>query len=257
MAVAAALTTRPEEEMILRHNLLHLILLLILTTAACREGVAEPTPTPDPRLILQQAADTMQALESARFEVTRSDGPIYLLLFDQEVLFTHASGEYAAPESMQGVIRGQVSNLDIEVNTIAIGFEQWLRNPLTRRWVQMPPEGLFRWGFSPYIFFDPVLGWQMLVREDIRDLSAPEMVEVDGRSLYHIRGTMAGRRVQVITFGLVGDEPTDISFWIDPQTLHVVRMQFSTASEEDEPSVWLLTFSNFDEPVTIEPPPGN
>jgi hypothetical protein len=39
--------------------------------------------------------------------------------------------------------------------------------------------------------------------------------------------------------------------------LHVVRIQFSTTSEGQEPSVWLLTFSDFDAPVTIERPPAN
>jgi lipoprotein LprG len=243
----------------LRYCLMPLIMLLLLATVACREATEEestptpaPTPTPDPRLILQQAGERMQALESARFEMARTGGPVYLDP-ERQFLFNSATGQYAAPESVRAVIRVQAAGLALEVNTIAIGDEQWLTNPLTRRWDQLPPG----WGFNPAIIFDPEQGWQPLVREDITDLTLPEQVQVDGRTLQYIRGSVTGERVRVITAGLAGDEPVDVAFWIDPNTLHVVRIQFSTTSEGQEPSVWLLTFSDFDAPVTIERPPAN
>jgi lipoprotein LprG len=237
----------------LRFYLLPLMLLPLLATAACRQVVEdEPTPTPDPRLILQQAGETMQALDSARFEMSRSGGPVYLDP-EQQLLFNSATGQYAAPDSVRATISVQAAGLALEVNTIAIGDEQWLTNPLTRRWDKLPPG----WGFNPAVIFDPVQGWQPLVREDITALSPPEMAQVDGRSLYHIRGSVAGERVRVITAGLAGAEPVEVAFWIDPVTHHVVRIQFSTATAGEEPSTWLLTFSNFDEPVTIEPPPAH
>jgi lipoprotein LprG len=239
----------------LRGYLLPLMLLLLLATAACREREVvedEPTPTPDPRLLLQQAGESMQALNSARFEMSRTGGPVYLDA-EQQFLFNSATGQYAAPDSVRAIIRVQAAGLALEVNTIAIGDDQWLTNPLTRRWDQLPPG----WGFNPAIIFDPEQGWQPLVREDIVGLSQPETVQVDGRTLYHIRGSVAGERVRVITAGLAGDEPVEVAFWIDPDTLHIVRIQFNTTTPEQEPSTWLLTFSDFDEPVTIEPPSNN
>jgi hypothetical protein len=58
----------------------------------------------------------------------------------------------------------------------------------------------------------------------------------------------------VITAGLAGDEPVEVAFWIDPNTHHIVRIEFTTGTGAEEPSTWLLSFSDFDEPVTIEPP---
>lgn len=237
----------------LRYYLPLLLLLLALTTAGCRDILdVEPTPTPDPRAILQQAGERMQALNSARFEMSRTGGPVYLDA-EGQFLFNSTTGEYAAPDSVRAIIRVQASGLALEVNTIAIGDEQWLTNPLTRRWDKLPPG----WGFNPAIIFDPEQGWQPLLREDISNLSLPEPVQVEGRTLYHIRGTVAGERVRVITAGLAGAEPVEVAFWIDPDTHHVVRLQFATASAAEEPSTWLLTFSGFDEPVTVEPPAGN
>jgi hypothetical protein len=41
---------------------------------------------------------------------------------------------------------------------------------------------------------------------------------------------------------------------VDAATRHVTRLQFATVDADGEPAVWLLTFTDFDAPVTIEPP---
>jgi lipoprotein LprG len=231
-------------------NLL-ILLLGVAFLAACRQEPAEivPTPTPDPGAILRQAGAAMQGLSSARFEMTRSGGPVYL---DPErtLTFNSVTGQYAAPDSVRAVIKTQAMGLALEVNTIAIGDDQWLTNPLTRQWEKLPPG----WGFNPAVIFDPALGWRPLFEEDVTDLSPVALVELDGRSLQHIRATVAGERVHVITAGLAGGEPVTVDVWLDPATAHVVRVQFTTSNNGAEPSAWLLTFSDFNAPATIEPP---
>ena len=56
------------------------LLVLLLLLAACGEdptpaATIAPTPTPDPAVILQQAGQAMQALDSVHFDITRTGGP--------------------------------------------------------------------------------------------------------------------------------------------------------------------------------------
>lgn len=228
------------------------LLLLILWLTACSpppEATPTPTPTPDPLTILQQAGETMQALSSVRFEISRSGGPVYL---DEErqMIFSSAVGQYAAPDRVQAVINARAMGMALEVRTIAIGDEQWLTNPLTRQWEKLPAG----WGFNPATLFDPALGWEPLMKEDLTNVSPGRQVELEGRSLDYFTATVAGERIRAVTAGLAGDEPVEVSFWIDPQTYRVLQIQFATAGVNGEAAEWLLTFSEFDQPVTIEAP---
>ena len=57
----------------------------------------------------------------------------------------------------------------------------------------------------------------------------------------------------MITAGLVEAQAVEIAVTIDLETFYLLRAEFSTTGEEGV-SDWLLIFTDYDEPVTIEPP---
>jgi lipoprotein LprG len=237
-----------------------LIGLFLIMAAGCRqsptpEATATPTftptftPTPDPAVMLREAGQAMQALESVRFEMSRSGGPVFFDP-DGQLVFNSAIGQYAAPDGVRAVIRVMGPGITLEINTIALGDEQWLTNPLTRRWEKLPAG----WGFNPAALFDPELGWEPLLRDDVTVLTGPAAVDLNGQPHYRFEVKAVGPRLPVITAGLVQDQAIDLTIWLQQSSRLISQLQFETGGGESEASQWQLTFSEFNEPVTITPP---
>ncbi len=208
-----------------------------------------PTPTPDAVTILRQAGEAMQALQSVHWEIERTGGPAYLD-DTQSLDLSKAVGDYAAPDAIQATITALGPGITLELQTIAIGSDQWVTNPLTLVWEKLPPG----WGFNPAILFDPELGWEPLLRQDVSEVELVGVSEFAGSRRYQIQAVVTGDRVRVLTGGLARDPAITSTIWVDPDSYHVVQLQFSSASPTGEPSLWKLNFSQFDAGVTIAAP---
>ncbi len=220
--------------------------LLIVTVVAAGCGDSSgggPTLPADPEVILAEATAAMSAVETLAFELTRSGAPITVA----SLQFDAAEGQYAAPDSAQAVLKVKAGGISVEVATIAIGERVWITNPLSQQWEEFPAGT----GFNPAIIFDPEVGWEPLLGDDLSS------VELDGEradgGTYVITGTVAPARVEVLTARLVRDQPVDVEMWIDAETALVTRVAFATQGEDGR-SDWLLLLSEFGEPVSIEPP---
>ena len=231
------------------------LLALVLLLVACQgkeaaSATPAPTPTPDPASILEQAGEAMQGLDSVHFTITRSGGLAYFNE-EQSLSINSAEGDYVAPDAVRALLKVSGTNVTLEIQTVAIGEEQWITNPLTQRWEKLPPG----WGFNPAIIFDPELGWRPLLSENIAEAQLVDTTPVEGEPRYHLRANVAGERVAIVTAGVASSEaPVTVDVWVEPTTFHVTRLSFATPSSGEEPSQWELTFSNFNADITIEPP---
>jgi hypothetical protein len=222
-----------------------LLLAVALLAGACGDDTADTTTTttlPSAEEILADAATTMQAVETLRYEIELSGAPITLLGIE----LRSARGQYLAPESSQAILEAAVGGLTIELATIAIGGTSWLTNPLTGAWDEYTGSR----AFNPAIIFDPELGWKPLLTTDLSPARLTEPVTGDR---YVVTGTAAGARVEVLTAGLVDSQPVDVRFEIDRASSVVTKMEFSTTGEAGQ-TLWSLDLSEFDEPVSISPP---
>ncbi|MDH3538425.1 MAG: LppX_LprAFG lipoprotein [Acidimicrobiia bacterium] len=221
------------------------LLAVALLAGACEGDTAVTTTTttlPSAEEILAEAAATMQAVETLRYEIELSGAPITLLGIE----LRRARGQYLAPESSQAILEAAVGGLTIELATIAIAGTSWVTNPLTGAWDEYTGSR----AFNPAIIFDPQLGWKPLLTTD---LSAAQLAEPVTGDSYIVTGTAAGARVEVLTAGLVEAQPVDVRFEIDRASSVVTRMEFSTTGEAGR-TLWALDLSEFDEPVSISPP---
>lgn len=208
-----------------------------------------PTPTPDPAAIVREAGAAMSSLASVQFDIQRSGGPAYI---DADGLFNinQAVGQYAAPDSAAAALDVSGPGLNIKVETVAIGKEQWLTNFLNQQWEKLPAG----FGFNPAVLFGPQ-GWQAILAENVVAVSPLREEQLEGHDFYVIDATVEGERVRAVTANAAGsEEPVVLTLWIDPVTHYIHQATFSTPSKGAEPSDWLLKFSAFNEPVTIEPP---
>ncbi len=212
--------------------------LLALVLAACGGSSVEQLPLEE---ALERAGAQFDALASVRFDIRVEGVPVY---FDDEntLAATSATGQYAAPGSFQAVVDVTAFGLATQIGAVSVGADRWVTNPVTGAW-ELLPIGI---GFDPLVLFDRADG----VGATVRELDAT-LVAFGDR--YHARGVVAGPTVKVLTAGLVPDGELDVDLFIDASSLHIVELAFDTPSDEGV-SMWTISFSEFDEPVTIERP---
>jgi len=189
-------------------------------------------------------ADAMASLESARFEMTRSGAPITISGLE----FEGAVGRYDAPESADALLTMKGGDLTIELGTISVGDRTWLVNPLTRRWEELTAGT----GFNPAVMFDPEDGWSSV----LLSLEAPAVGDPRDTSQgprWILTGTLPAERVETLTAGIAGGAAVPVTFFIHPTTTRLTRLEFSTSGDAGV-SDWVILMSDFDEPVTVEPP---
>lgn len=238
-------------------------LLLVLMVVGCQDDTPAgqtpvpptptipPTPTPDPTVVLRSAANAMLNLDSVHVEITREGGPAYLDP-DQTLNLSGAVGDYAAPDAIQAIVTVLGPGIALEIQTVAIGNEQWITNPLTQQWELLPPG----WGFNPAILFDEAIGWLPLLTENVSNATIVETTEIGGQVRQRLQATVAGESVTAVTGGIVqATTPVTVDIWLDPATFYVSSLSFELPDPAGgEPSQWELTFSNYNVPVSIEPP---
>ena len=229
-------------------------LALLVLAAACR---TPPPPALPPAEIVQRAAARMKAMDGFHFVIDRSGGPAYL--DPAETLsFRRAEGDFVAPDRARAVVRVVTPGLVTEVSVVSVAAVQWQTNVLTGQWEELPPN----WGFNPAVLFDADVGLQAILAADVTDLvlaGTETLADGPDKPLYALAGRVAGERLYQMSGSLIGPEPSAVQLWLAPETfeLHRVIVTEPSADEPsaaDEPSVWQVDFSDFDQVVAIEPP---
>lgn len=226
------------------------LFIFVLAGAACQQ---EAEPELSAAEVVQQSAVRMNEMAGFHFLITRDGAPAYVDPPDNVVVFRSAEGDYTAPDRARAVVR-VLLGFATDVRVITVGDVQWQTNPLTNEWEELPPGG----GFDPTQLFDAEIGLQTILAEDMAELQLDERLQgiegVNGR-FHQITGTISGDRLFQMSNGLIGPEPVSAELWIAPDSFELVRAVLTEPEPDfDEPSVWQVDFSQFDEVVLIEPP---
>jgi len=219
-------------------------LILTAVAAGCgSDGGAVPDPPPIEDLILR-SADAMSAVDTARFEMSRSGAPVSVSWLE----FDSAIGVYRAPDEAKAVLRGKAADVTVEAGTISIGDVSWLANPLTGTWDFFPPDV----AFNPATVFDDDVGWRAVLL-DLGEAAYGGPADEGGEGRWVVTGVIPPERIATLTVGLVESQEVPVEMMIDPATFLLRRVEFSTVGA-DGASDWVITLSEFGEPVSIEPP---
>lgn len=228
-------------------------LLALVLLAACSETVEDFGNQPDTNPLggeeLQaQAAEVMGETESVRFSIERSEAAVYIDQIES-ISLDSVEGRFTQPSSAEAIIGVTVNDsLRTELGAIAIGDEVWLTNPATGTFETLPPG----FDIDPSSFFDPVGGWKPLI-ENLTDIEFVGQVERNGEDRFQLRGIAPAERMTAITAGLVRDQEVEIDLWVDPGTVEVMSVEFSTVFNDLETG-WQLELSEYGEPFDISPP---
>ena len=203
--------------------------------------------------IADQAGQAMTQVESLHFTIAVEGGPAYI---DTEgtLSLRAAEGDLLRPDRVRATLKvGAGGLVIIELEAIGIGQEQFLTQPFSGEWQRMPSG----WGFDPTVLFDREIGVEAVVsqvqwQEQLKDAS------IQGVRCYHLRGGAQGRLLSPLTAWLITAEHVEVEVWVGQEDWRIrqLRIEEPPKTEGGPPTVWLLQFSNLDETVTIEYPPG-
>jgi len=222
-------------------------------TAACR-GSIPPPPPPDE--IIAGAAARLQGITGVHFVIDRTGAPAYLDP-GNTLSLRRAEGDFVAPDRARAVVRVIAPGLVTEISVISVAEIQWETNVLTGEWEELPPD----WGFNPAVLFDAEVGLQSILATDLTEVEFVETQKIeDGpdEQLYHLQGRVGGEKLFRVSGGLIGPQPMAIELWVAPETFELYRVVLTEPEAgADEPSIWQVDLSRFDQVVEIAPPDLN
>jgi lipoprotein LprG len=210
-------------------------------------------PDLSPDEIARRAGQATAQVQFVHYDIDVEGGPVFID-FEETLSLQGLEGDLIRPDRVRATLRVGAGGLAvIELQAIGIGQEQFLTAPLTGQWERMPPG----WGFDPTVLFDPEIGVEgVMTQAQWDELLGDE--RVGGVRCYHLRGRAFGQDVAPLTGWLIVADEIGIEAWVEQDDFRVRRLRAEEPPQDEggNPTIWLLEFSAFDEPVTIERPPG-
>jgi lipoprotein LprG len=228
------------------------LFLLVVPLLACQQ--AEPEPELSPEMIVAETAVRLGELSGFHF-VMETSGPAAYLDATGTLALRRLEGDFVAPDRVRAVVRVAVPGLVTEVRVIRIGDQQWQTNVLTGAWEPLPPSD----GLNPANLFNEATGLPAVLAQDLSEISLVGSETVDGVVLEVITAVVAPQRLASMSSNLIAAQPTDdpitIRLWLEPESRDLYRLLLTEPlPNADEPRIWQVDLSQFDQTVTIEPP---
>ncbi len=226
-------------------------LAAMLSLTACG-GTAAPAPTPTPELteqqIAQRAVDRLSALNSFHFDLStdtggKPAGSGFVLL--------SAKGDVAKPDKLSAALQASVGGFTAMLNYIAAGGKHYMTDPISKQWMEVPPQ------FNTIAVFSPDTGAPAIVKS-MQSLKKQGQEQVDGVDSYHLAGSAPGDVLQPL-LGASAQSALKSDVWIGSGDFLTRKIVLTGAIFQGEPdtTVRTLLLSKFDTPVSIElPSPG-
>jgi hypothetical protein len=229
----------------------------IIVLSACNTPTATPTevPLPDARTLLSNAAKEVQNAKSVRIKLQLTGAPSYVDPPGNTIAFVSANGAYQAPDRVRASVVAQIMGLAGEVEVIAIGDDQWMKNKILTadQWVKR----IFSPGFNAAKLISSDQGIQSALGA-LKEVKVVAKENIDGVEMYHIHGDATGSDIAALTVGLIrgSDVVVDIYVVIDTGRVdRVVMVQPDTITKEQTvPTTWMLEIFDYNAEMNIESP---
>ena len=223
-----------------------------ISTPTVQPDVA-PTPTPEltAREITSRSAERMLAIQSLHFSIEPSGAPVALDPYIDSpipIALTWVEGDMVRPDKMQAEIKVSALGFATDIGLIHYEGDTYMSNPLSGEWEALAAElgGMV----NPSFLFDPDRGLPTLLPS--MELKGLGVEDIQGQPAYHMDVADTG---DLHMLGGDADGSVSVDVWIDVRSF-LLRQAVVTqpTTDSDQPTVWLIELSDFDQPVSIQPP---
>lgn len=229
----------------------HMLFILLMLGALIAPAAVSAQQTQDPAALLAKAAKSMSGVSSFHFALDNGSGPTPLI---EGIDLASAEGDVIVPNKIQAELTADFHGLSLTVKVIGIGSDVWITNPMGGGTQKLSGNmGLVLSVLNPYdILSSAAKTIEQPKIEGTEKVNGVETTKVSGK--FNVVTAATGTPVVTTTEGMPA--PT-ITLWVDAQGL-VHRLQVRGQILPTDPTDATRTFNitNFNKPVTIEPPSG-
>jgi len=225
-----------------------LLLLSVLVSSVGVRGSQQPNPGGGTAAIqdyLNQTANAILALKSARFTLKREGAPV-LLNEKKRITFIAAACAYSAPDRVSCNVKVSLKNGTIvKVKHVWVPEGAFQTNPMTQEMGKSPADS-----FNPVLLF-AATGIPEVLRTGFQNGQVVGREKIQNLDAIHLRGEVRGDKLNPFAGSTLKPElayPVDL--WIDQQSANPARIHIT----ESGGNGWLIEISGANEPVHIPPP---
>lgn len=222
------------------------LLATVLLLAACGGGGAK---APDSATLLKSAQTKFDATNTFHFIMSVANlGPVPAGGYN----ITAANGDVQRPDKLSAKATASVGFASANVSLIIIGAKEWITDPITQ---QYQPTTDFA---SFLAIFDPSQGIGSLLGQ-LQNPSKPSSGSSNGASCWKISGTVPPDKLTPIFGAITATAPVPTVVCIDKTSNELDSVTLNGAITSGDTAQTTRTFylSNFDKPVSIQPPAGS
>ena len=225
-----------------------LLLLWVLVSSVGVRGSQQPNPGGGTGAIqdyLNQTANAILALKSARFTLKREGAPVFL---DEKkkITFAAAACAYSAPDRVSCNVKVSLKNGTIvKVKRVWVPEGAFQTNPMTQELGRSPADS-----FNPVALF-AATGIPEVLRTSFQSGQVVGREKIQNLDVIHLKGEVSGKKLNPLAGSTLKPElayPVDL--WIDETSANPERIHVT----ESEGNGWLVELFGANEPVHIPPP---
>jgi hypothetical protein len=226
-----------------------LLLLWVLVSSVGVRGSQQPNPGGGTGAIqdyLNQTANAILALKSARFTLKREGAPV-LLNEKKRITFTSAACAYSAPDRVSCNVKVSLKDGTIvKVKRVWVPEGAFQTNPATQEFGKAPPESKF----NPVLLF-AAAGIPEVLRTGFQNGQVVGREKIQNRDVIHLKGEVSGEKLNPLAGSTLKPELTyPVDVWIDEQSGNPLRIHVT----ESEGNGWLVDLFGANEPVHVPSP---
>jgi hypothetical protein len=180
-----------------------LVVVLALLTG-CSASNPPSTPGVSAQVILRNASDRMQALNSFHFVLDQVGGGTPIAM---GIEMKGAEGDVVKPDKMKLNITGSAMGFVLQVQLIVIGDTIEMTNPLNGKWENLSDQ------FKILSVFDPNSGVAAILN-GVANLSELPDEQAGGVNCYHLKGTVTSDSLSALTGSAASGVTVGADLWI-------------------------------------------
>jgi len=245
-------------------RILMLTIGMAILITGCNGKKSKPPSLPDAQSVIARGTQQLQDAQSFGLEMQVSGYPVQINLqgvqlpSDMPLLFKYARGVFQAPDRIDATIQFSLGEVSTTAELIALDGEHYFRSDLltANQWL----KGELIPGYSPASLISETSGIAHALNQ-ITDLQMMGQEDLQGLNVYHLRGTIQASDVHTLTFGLIrAQEGTlTIDVYVEIDNGRIAQISISdpppTDAANSDPTLWQIHFTEYNQDVSITPPP--